>query len=66
MAPASPDYSELSSISATIEAVTRRVSGIAERADRGGEESVAAELFAVERALDGAQRRLSRMLKRGS
>lgn len=59
-----PDYSELSSLAASLETLTQRVSLIAEAADHEGNDSAAAELFAVERALEGAQRRLARMLQR--
>jgi hypothetical protein len=59
-----PDFSELSSITASLEVLAKRVSHMAEAADSDGDESVAAELFGVERALDGARRRLARMVRR--
>lgn len=59
-----PDYSELSSLAASLETLTRRVSLIAEAADEEGDDSAATDLFAVERALEGAQRRLARILHR--
>lgn len=59
---------ELSSISSTLDDLTRRVSALAERArdpDEAGEggstgADLATELFAVERSLRGALRRLER------
>lgn len=50
---------ELSSLGAALEELTKRVVAIAERYGRGGRDDLAAELFAAERALIGAGRRLS-------
>ncbi len=58
------DAAELSSISSTLEQLVRRVAEMAERAESSDEDDVAAELFAVERALEGAGRRLERMVQR--
>lgn len=56
------DLAELSSIASSIEQLTDRLSSIAERANSDREERLATELFAVERALQGAARRLSRLV----
>lgn len=58
------DLAELSSLSSSLESITKRVAALAEAADAASEDDVAVELFAVERALDGAGRRLSRMVQR--
>ncbi|MGO9198866.1 MAG: hypothetical protein ACLQK4_17285 [Acidimicrobiales bacterium] len=60
-----PDLPELSSISSTLDQLARRVTAMAEAARRTKEEDVANELFAVERALTGAHRRVERMIERG-
>ena len=52
---------ELSSLTASLDELTRRVTDLAESARRGDEPDVAADLFAVERSLTGALRRLSRL-----
>jgi hypothetical protein len=51
---------ELSSLSSTLKELNDRVSALAESAQAGGNEDMARELFAVERALGGALRRLRR------
>lgn len=51
---------ELSSLASTLTEVARRVTGLAEQARDDGDADVAAELFSVERALNGALRRLER------
>ncbi len=51
---------ELSSLSSTLDELTRRVTGLAEHARDAGDEELAVELFAVERSLAGALRRLLR------
>jgi hypothetical protein len=51
---------ELSSLSSTLQELHDRVSTMAETAQGGGNEDMARELFAVERSLDGALRRLRR------
>ena len=56
------DLAELLSIASSLDQITRRVGVMAEQANTGGEETVSAELFSVERALQGATRRLERMM----
>jgi hypothetical protein len=51
---------ELSSLSSTLKELNDRVSAMAESAQADGKEDMARELFAVERALGGALRRLGR------
>ncbi len=51
---------EISSLSSTLKELNDRVSSMAESALSGGDEDMARELFAVERALGGALRRLRR------
>jgi hypothetical protein len=55
-----PSDAELSSLSSTLKELNDRVSALAESAQAGGNEDMARELFAVERALGGALRRLRR------
>ncbi|MGH9297316.1 MAG: hypothetical protein ACRDZP_05005 [Acidimicrobiales bacterium] len=59
-----PDLAELSSISSSLDQLGRRLESIAEAADRAKDESSAAELFGIERALSGATRRLTRFVER--
>jgi hypothetical protein len=56
------DRSELSSLTALIEQVTERITKMADEASAAKEDEVATELFAIERALTGAKRRLVRFL----
>jgi hypothetical protein len=51
---------ELSSLSSTLQELHDRVSTMAEAAQASGSEDMARELFAVERSLGGALRRLRR------
>jgi hypothetical protein len=51
---------ELSSVASALDDLTRRVTEIARLASAEGEDS-ATELFAAERALRGAQRRLAKL-----
>ncbi len=51
---------ELSSVSTALDELTRRVAAIAEGYQRRRREDVAADLFAVERLLDTARRRLEK------
>jgi hypothetical protein len=51
---------ELSSVASALDELTRRVTEIARRAADDGDDS-ATELFAAERALRGAQRRLAKL-----
>jgi hypothetical protein len=55
-----PSDAELSSLSSTLKELNDRVSAMAETAQAGGNEDMARELFAVERSLGGALRRLRR------
>ena len=55
-----PSDAEISSLSSTLKELNDRVSALAESAVAGGDEDMARELFAVERALGGALRRLRR------
>ena len=54
--------SELSSLTALIEQAADRITKMAEDASNSREDDVATELFAIERALSGARRRLIRFL----
>jgi hypothetical protein len=56
------DRSELSSLTGLIEQATDRITKMAEEASKAKEEGAASELFAIERALSGARRRLIRFL----
>jgi hypothetical protein len=51
---------EISSLSSTLQELNDRVTSMAETAQSQGNEDMAHELFAVERALGGALRRLRR------
>ena len=55
-----PSDAELSSLSSTLKELNDRVSAMAEAAQASANEDMARELFAVERALGGALRRLGR------
>ena len=52
---------ELSSLSTALSELTRRLAVMADQAASEHDDESAAELFAVERALNGAGRRLSRL-----
>jgi hypothetical protein len=52
---------ELSSLSTALDELTRRVTAHAEAANATEDEETARELFAVERALANANRRLARL-----
>jgi hypothetical protein len=52
---------ELSSLSSSLDELTRRVSGLAEEAAAADHEDLATELFGIERALTGALRRLRKL-----
>ena len=56
-----PDLAELSSIASTLDQLARRIGSMAESAIQHQQDSVAADLVAVERALTGARRRLARL-----
>jgi hypothetical protein len=53
---------ELSSVVSALDELLRRVGAIADQAAAEHEDDTATELFAVERALTGARRRLSRVV----
>ena len=53
---------ELSSLATALGDLTRRVAGMAEEAAAQRDEELSGELFAVERALRGAGRRLDRVV----
>ncbi len=52
---------ELSSLATALDELTRRVTEHADAAQESEDEETARELFAIERALNGANRRLSRL-----
>ena len=52
---------ELSSLATALDELTRRVTVHAEAADAARDEEAARELFAIERAMAGANRRLARL-----
>ena len=52
---------ELSSLATALDELTRRVTAHAEVADTAKDEDTARELFAIERSLTAANRRLSRL-----
>jgi hypothetical protein len=52
---------ELSSLATALDELTRRVTAHADAADAAKDEETARELFAIERALSSANRRLSRL-----
>jgi hypothetical protein len=56
-----PDRSELSSLTATLEELLRRVTEMADRAASDDDEA-SRELVALERALSGALRRMRRLV----
>ena len=56
---------DLSSLSTALEELTRRLGAMAETAASEKDEETATELFAVERALRAAQRRLSKLAAPG-
>ncbi len=51
---------ELSSLASSLEELAKRVTGLAEGAQRDGDDELASELFGVERSLITALRRLRR------
>lgn len=55
---------ELSSVSTALDELTRRLSAMADAA-AGGDETLATELFEIERSLQGAQRRLAKLVSAG-
>jgi hypothetical protein len=59
--PMSAPIAELSSLSTALDELTRRVGSMAEAADAEKDKETSSELFAVERALRGAHRRLQKL-----
>jgi hypothetical protein len=57
---------ELSSVATALDELTRRLVTIADQAASEHDDESAAELFAVERALKGAGRRLQRLTSPGT
>jgi hypothetical protein len=55
------ERAELSSLATALSELTRRVGALAEEAEAARDEELSAELFAVERSLRGASRRLERL-----
>jgi len=53
---------ELSSLASALEELRTRVAGLADQARSAQDDDTANELFAVERALTGAGRRLARLV----
>ncbi|HEX4539709.1 MAG TPA: hypothetical protein VH112_05630 [Acidimicrobiales bacterium] len=53
---------ELSSLATALDELTTRITAIADGYARGERDELAADLYAVERALTGAQRRLSKVI----
>jgi hypothetical protein len=58
------DLSELSSVASTLEQLARRIGSLGEQAHAGRQEDLSIELFAVERSLKSAERRLTRLVER--
>ena len=56
-----PNRPELSSLASTLEEVLQRVSALTDEATAGGDEDAVSELVALERALQGALRRMRRL-----
>ena len=59
--PMPTSSAELSSLATALDELTRRVTGHAEAADAAKDEETARELFAIERSLSTANRRLTRL-----
>jgi hypothetical protein len=57
------NYSELASMAESIDVLARRVGKIGDAAKAQIDDDTAAELYAVERALAGATRKLSRLVR---
>lgn len=56
---------ELSSIAASLEQLSSRLGAMGEGAKEERRDDLASELFAVERSLSSAHRRLTRLVERG-
>lgn len=57
-----PAAAELSSLATALDELTRRLTGIAEGFMQARREDIGSELFAVERLLDTARRRLDKVV----
>jgi hypothetical protein len=57
------DYSELASIAESVDALNRRIGKMGDASKAQKDDDVAAELYAAERALAGAARRLHRLIR---
>jgi hypothetical protein len=53
---------ELSSLSTALSELTKRVTAMADDANRDGRDALAIDLFEIERSLSGAQRRLVKLV----
>ena len=53
---------ELSSLSTALSDLTKRVTAMADDANRDGQDALAIDLFEIERSLSGAQRRLQKLV----
>jgi len=60
--PAESSPAELSSLATALTDLTRRIASLAERAATSHDDEMAGELFAVERSLTAAGRRLDRLM----
>ncbi len=65
IADMTPSRAELSSLATALEEMTRRVTGLADDYARLERDEVAGELYAVERSLAAAARRLARVVDLG-
>jgi hypothetical protein len=59
--PVTTPTAELSSLATALEELTRRLAAIADTAASDEDDEISTELFAVERALRGAHRRLAKL-----
>lgn len=60
-APIAGPHPELASLSGALDELTSRIRTLGESADRSGDDSVATELFEIERSLQKASRRLTKL-----
>ena len=57
-----PSHAELSALTSSLDELTARLTALAESADGRQQAELAAELYGVERSLQGALRRLRRVV----
>jgi hypothetical protein len=57
-----PSHAELSALTSSLDELTARLTALAESADARHQAELAAELYGVERSLQGALRRLRRLV----